>query len=476
MLFLPLVFVAYWSITRYLKAQNLLLLLASYFFYAIWDYRFLSLIILSSIVDYLIGLKMYKTTDQKKRKSLLFLSLGVNLGFLFVFKYFNFFSGSLAELCQILGFEASVITLTLLLPVGISFYTFQTLSYTLDIYRGTLTPTKSALNFFTYVAFFPQLVAGPIERATDFLPQIEKPRFFNQVQARDGMQQILWGLFKKVVIADNAALIVNAIFQEQSGLSGPILWIGGLAFVMQIYCDFSGYSDIAIGTAKLLGINLTQNFNNPYFSTNTTELWRRWHISLSTWFRDYIFQPLLLSLRNWKKKAVYCSTIVTFFLIGLWHGGNWTFIFFGLLQALFLSIEIYTMKSRKRFKKKNKGVLGAYYFTSWILTMLFWLFVCIIFRSDTLSESFSYISKMFHGSSKTVYQSLEHLGVWNFELIVISFGSILLFVCEFISKEKEHSLKVLPKNTILRYAVYMILSLCIIQYLNQEVEFIYFQF
>ena len=267
---------------------------------------------------------MGNAETERQKKILLGLSLLVNLGILFVFKYYNFFIESFTDLIYQVGLNINVTTLNIILPIGISFYTFQTLSYTIDIQKGRLKPTKDWVQFFTYVAFFPQLVAGPIERASNLLPQFEKARTFKYQQGLDGMRQILWGFFKKVVIADNIAVYVDAIFQNQSELYGIILVLGGILFIFQLYCDFSGYSDIAIGTAKLFGFELKQNFNNPYFATNTTELWRRWHISMSSWFRDYVYTPIVLRVRHLRKKAAYVATLITFTLIGIWHGANWT--------------------------------------------------------------------------------------------------------------------------------------------------------
>ena len=290
--FLPLVFALYWLLRNQLKAQNLLVLIASYCFYGFWDWRFLSLIILSSFVDFFIGKAVHQAEGMSKKKRLLWVSLLVNLGILFMFKYFDFFVGSFVEMANRVGVSANWTSLNWILPIGISFYTFQTLSYTIDIYKERMKPTDSILDFFVYVAFFPQLVAGPIERAVNLLPQFGVKRTFNYTQAVDGSRQLLWGLFKKVVIADNCAVYVDAIYNNQADLYGPILLLGGILFIMQIYCDFSGYSDAAIGSARLLGFELKQNFANPYFSTNSTEFWRRWHISMSTWFRDYVYQPL----------------------------------------------------------------------------------------------------------------------------------------------------------------------------------------
>ena len=289
LLFLPVVFLLYWFVfNKKLNLQNLLLLVSSYIFYGWWDYRFLSLIIFSSIIDFYCGLSIEKAHTKTTKKKWLLLSMFINLGFLGIFKYFNFFSQSLQEAFQSFGYQIDTLTLNIILPVGISFYTFQTMSYTIDVYRNKLKPTKDIIAFFAFVSFFPQLVAGPIERATNLLPQFYKKRQFNYANAVDGCRQILWGLFKKIVVADNCALIVNQVFDNYTEYNASSLLIGSVFFAFQIYGDFSGYSDIAIGTSRLFGFNLMQNFAFPYFSRDIAEFWRRWHISLSTWFRDYV--------------------------------------------------------------------------------------------------------------------------------------------------------------------------------------------
>ncbi len=349
-IFLPIVFILYWFVFKNnLKSQNTLLLAASYVFYGWWDWRFLGLILFSTLVDYTFGIAISKSNDPSKRKWLLWVSILVNLGFLGIFKYYNFFIDNLVTAFSVFGNELQSNTLDIILPVGISFYTFQTLSYTIDIYRKKLQPTKDYIAFSVFVAFFPQLVAGPIERATNLLPQFYKKRKFNYSEATEGMRQIQWGLFKKIVIADNCADIANQIFNNSADLHGSTLAIGALCFSIQIYCDFSGYSDIAIGTAKLFGVNLMQNFNFPYFSRDIAEFWRKWHISLSTWFRDYLYIPLggsrvsrFLSVRN---------VFIIFIVSGFWHGANWTFIVWGALHAVYFFTIITSEEKQKSFRR-----------------------------------------------------------------------------------------------------------------------------
>ncbi|MBU4332951.1 MAG: MBOAT family protein, partial [Candidatus Omnitrophica bacterium] len=344
--FLPIVFVLYWFLSgNNLKARNIILLVSSYIFYGWWDWRFLSLIVFSSLVDYLVGLGLSKSDARITRKILLLTSIIVNIGLLGFFKYFNFFIDSFTNAFTLFGFEFNSQRLNIILPVGISFYTFQTLSYSIDVYKRKISPTKDIVAFFAFVSFFPQLVAGPIERAANLLPQFYTKRIFDNRKAVDGMRQILWGLFKKVVIADNCANFVNDVFANHSIYNGSTLFIGVIFFAFQIYCDFSGYSDIAIGTSRLFGFNLMRNFAFPYFSRDIAEFWRRWHISLSTWFRDYIYIPIGGSKGSaWQKVR---NVFVIFIISGLWHGANWTFVVWGLLNALYFLPLMLSSRNRE---------------------------------------------------------------------------------------------------------------------------------
>ena len=353
-IFLPIVFLLYWFVfQRNLKLQNFFLLVVSYIFYGWWDWRFLSLIVFSSFVDYFVGVGLKKEENQSKRKLLLLTSILVNLGFLGFFKYYNFFADNFVEAFTLFGKQLNTYSLNIVLPVGISFYTFQTLSYSIDVYKRKLEPTEDVISFFAFVSFFPQLVAGPIERATNLLPQFYKKRKFDYSQAVDGMRQILWGLFKKIVIADNAAKVVNDVFSNYQDLNGSMLLIGGIFFAFQIYGDFSGYSDIAIGTARLFGFNLMKNFAFPYFSRDIAEFWRRWHISLSTWFRDYLYIPLGGSRGGtWMKVR---NTFAIFIVSGFWHGANWTFIIWGTLNAIYFLPLLLAKKNRSNLDVAAQG-------------------------------------------------------------------------------------------------------------------------
>ena len=344
-IFLPAVFLIYWLFKIHFKFQNFIIVLASYIFYGWWDWRFLSLILFSSIVDYGVGLKLKNEEKQVKRKILLWISIIVNLGFLGFFKYYNFFLDNFVSAFSFFGKEITVNSLNIILPVGISFYTFQTLSYTIDVYKKKLEPTKDFIAFSAFVSFFPQLVAGPIERATHLLPQFYKKRTFDYALAVDGLRQILWGLFKKVVIADNCAEYANWIFNNSADASGSTLILGAIFFTFQIYGDFSGYSDIAVGTARLFGFDLMKNFAFPYFSRDIAEFWRRWHISLSTWFRDYLYIPLGGSKGGTLSKVK--NTFIIFIVSGFWHGANWTFIVWGALNAIYFLPLLLLGKNRK---------------------------------------------------------------------------------------------------------------------------------
>jgi D-alanyl-lipoteichoic acid acyltransferase DltB (MBOAT superfamily) len=467
-IFLPTVFILYWFVFKNnLKFQNMLLLAASYLFYGWWDWRFLSLIIISSAVDYLVGLKLHTTNETRKRRFLLALSLTMNLGMLGFFKYFDFFRESFAELLTMAGFQVNAGTLNIILPVGISFYTFQTLSYTIDIYRRKIEPTANALAFFTFVSFFPQLVAGPIERAGKLLPQFTVKRNFDYSLAADGVKQALWGMFKKVVVADNLAPYVEQIFQNHTDYNGSTLLMGGLYFTIQIYCDFSGYSDIAIGTARLFGFDLMRNFAFPFFSRDIAEFWRRWHISLSTWFRDYMYVPMGGS-RVSKIKTIR-NVILVFTISGLWHGANWTFIFWGFLNGL---LFIPLMMSKRN--KQNKDIVAEGKYLPNIreimqmgLTFGFTIIAFIFFRSPNITEGFMYLGNIFSPSLLEL-PSGEFRA--NFYLVIV------LLVFEWIQRHKQHPLQFETIPVYLRYLAYYTILFFILNKGGQQESFIYFQF
>ncbi|WP_405369556.1 MBOAT family O-acyltransferase [Nonlabens sp. Asnod2-A12] len=469
LIFLPLCFILYWFVVnRNLKLQNAFILVASYFFYGWWDYRFLGLIAFSTVIDYSLGIAISKSQVKSRRKLLLFISLAINLGLLGFFKYFNFFVDSWIEAFNSLGYEMHASTLNIILPVGISFYTFQTLSYTIDVYREKLEPSKNLINFAAYVAFFPQLVAGPIERATNLLPQFSKKRVFNEEQAISGVNLILWGLFQKVVIADSCAPYVNSIFNNYESMNSLSLILGAVYFAFQIYCDFAGYSNIAIGTARLLGFDLMRNFNYPYFSRDMAEFWRRWHISLSTWFRDYLYIPLGGSRGS--KWMQLRNVFIIFLVSGLWHGANWTFVFWGFLHALFFVPILLLNRNRNNLDQVAKGKLlpsfkemGQMLFT-FLLACITWVF----FRAPNIAAAFDYLKNVFtEASFKIEYLNIER---YNIEMLLILF---IFVMYEWFHREEEHPFTGKWKWIKIASVILMLLTLGV--YSNHQ-DFIYFQF
>jgi len=472
LIFLPIVFFLYWYVTnKNLKVQNVLLLLSSYFFYACWDWRFLFLLIFSTLLDYYTGIKMGEAKNQRIKKIWFWLSITINLGFLGIFKYYNFFAASFATSIAQLGFEVNPWTLKVLLPVGISFYTFHGLSYVIDIYKNKIIPEKDFVTYSLFVSFFPLLVAGPIERATHLLPQIQKKRTFDYSKAVDGLRQILWGLFKKIVIADQCAAYANMVFNHPGDYSGSTHVLGAIFFTFQIYCDFSGYSDIALGTARLFGIELLRNFAFPYFSRDIAEFWRRWHISLSTWFKDYLYIPLggskggtLMKVRN---------TFIIFLVSGFWHGANWTFIVWGLLNALYIMPSILLNTNRTNLEIVAKGKLfpgladAASILLAFALTVLAWIF----FRAASLGDAISYIQEIW---SPSLFSLPEMSGKTIILLLLIT---VFMFI-EWIGREQQYAIAGLgikwPK--MLKWPAYYTMISVIIYFSGSEEQFIYFQF
>lgn len=474
-IFLPIVFLLYWFVAqKNLKLQNALIVLASYVFYGWWDWRFLSLIIFSTVVDYLVGQKLRVEEKQSKRKVLLWTSILVNLGFLGFFKYYNFFLENFVDAFSLFGMQINANSLNIILPVGISFYTFQTLSYTIDVYKKKLEPTKDFIAFSAFVCFFPQLVAGPIERATNLLPQFYKKRTFEYHKAVDGMRQILWGLFKKVVIADNCAEFANQIFNNSADMNGSTLVLGAIFFTFQIYGDFSGYSDIAIGTSRLFGFDLKQNFATPYFSRDIAEFWRRWHISLSTWFRDYLYIPLGGSRGGtWMKVR---NTFAIFLVSGFWHGANWTFIIWGALNAIYFLPLLLTNNNRKNLGVVAEGKLLPSFrelfamLTTFILTVFAWIF----FRAENLNHAFNYIGGIF---SESIF-SIPLFGGRMDAFITMILIIIFLFV-EWVGRSGKYATEHLlnSNNIYIRVFIYFIIINMILYYTkNGSQSFIYFQF
>ena len=468
--FLPVVFLLYWFVTpQKMNFQSIILLGASYFFYACWDYRFLFLLIFSTLLDYFTGLKIFYSKTARERKFWLWLSIFINVGFLGFFKYYNFFADSFVNAVSNFGFHIDTWTLTIILPVGISFYTFHGLSYILDIYNGKIKPEKNFINYSVFVSFFPLLVAGPIERATHLLPQIREKRYFDYTQAVDGLKQILWGLFKKIVIADSCALYVNEFFGHSGSYSGSTLVVGVILFAFQIYCDFSGYSDIAIGTAKLFGIKLNRNFAFPYFSRDIAEFWRRWHISLASWFRDYLYIPLGGSKGNaWMKIR---NTFIIFLVSGLWHGAKSTFIVWGTLNAIYFLPLLLLKRHRYHLDvvAQGKHFPTVREFFKMLVTFGLVLFGWIFFRSANVGEAITYIKGIFTSSLFTM-PALKPVGLLIF--------LILFLLIEWSGREQQYGLAKIGFNRprILRWIIYYLIIFAII-FSNSGVKpFIYFQF
>ena len=473
-LFLPLVFVLYWFVTnRSLRLQNVLLLVASYFFYACWDWRFMFLLLFSTALDYYTGLRMEEASGPRARKVWFWLSVGINLGFLGVFKYYNFFADSFASGLALLGVQAHPATLQVILPVGISFYTFHGLSYVIDIYQQRIKAERNAVDYALFVSFFPLLVAGPIERATHLLPQIRRSRIFSYDRAADGMRQILWGLFKKIVIADNCAVYANVLFDDPMAHSGSALFLGAIFFAFQIYGDFSGYSDIALGTARLFGIELLRNFSYPYFSRDMAEFWRRWHISLSSWFRDYLYIPLGGSKGGFWMKVR--NTFAIFLVSGFWHGANWTFLVWGAMNALFYMPLLISGKNRDHVEVVAAGRIlptpreFMQMSATFLLTVLAWIF----FRAENLPHAIQYLTQLFSGP----------WGVPRFDgiqrLPVLALLMVLFIAVEWTGRTREHPLATCTaiRSRAVRWSIYAFIIFLIGMYMPaEESPFIYFQF
>jgi alginate O-acetyltransferase complex protein AlgI len=472
--FLPIVFILYWSIAKErLAYQNRLLLIASYFFYACWDWRFLILLIFSTLLDYFSAFKIHKSKTNKDAIFWLWLSIGINLGFLGIFKYYNFFISSFSDALTLLGLRVNYSTIQIVLPVGISFYTFHGLSYVIDIYKKKIHPEKNLINYALFVSFFPLLVAGPIERATHLLPQVKNKRAFNYLNAVNGLRQILWGLFKKIVIADNCAELANTIFNNSPSYTGSALFIGAIMFTFQIYADFSGYSDIAIGTSRLFGFELIRNFNFPYFSRDIAEFWRRWHISLSTWFRDYVYIPLGGSRGNkWQKVR---NMFIIFIVSGFWHGANWTFLAWGALNAIYItpSILLNTHRNNLDIVAKDRYLPSLKELLSMMLTFGLTILAWIFFRSNTIEHALSIISKIL---SPTLLTSPN---LPNLEKLITTLLLVGIFILiEWGGRDGQYAIESfgLKWKRPLRFAFYYSIIISIVWFGGNEQQFIYFQF
>ena len=473
MIFLPVVFLLYWFVFKRLKWQNLLILVASYVFYGWWDWRFLILIVITSLSSYVSGLLIKRYEGHRGRqKAVSAANIILNLGILATFKYFNFFVGSFEALFQALGMEMDWPTMRIILPVGISFYTFQALSYSIDVYSRKIEPTRDIIAFFSFISFFPQLVAGPIERAANLLPQMLRDRTFDYATAVDGMRQMLWGFFKKLIIADTCAEVVNQTWDGMSGLPGLNLFIAAVLFSFQIYADFSGYSDIAIGCAKLFGIRLTTNFRVPYLSRNLREFWRRWHITLMSWFTQYVYYPLGGS-RHSRARTIF-NTIVVFALSGLWHGANWTYVLWGLYHAvLFIPLILLGIKAHKDTVAAGRLLPTWRELASMVVTFLLVTFGLVIFRAPDLAQLSDYVGRMFS-------PSLFKLSGLTMKMATSLLWCAGLLLVEWVQREREHVLQIdgyrLFATKPVRLAIYAAIVFMIFYFAGQVQTFIYFQF
>ncbi len=477
--FLAVVFALYWLI-RDRTGQNLLIVLSSYFFYGWWDWRFMGLMLAASLVDYATGLGLEATRRPLYRRLLLAVSLCTSLGLLGFFKYFNFFAENLQAAAAALGWELSPVTLRLVLPVGISFYTFQTMSYALDIYRGRMRATRNLIDYLAFVSFFPQLVAGPIERATALLPQFTAERRFDYAAAVDGCRQMLWGFFKKLVVADNLAPLVERYYGNVAGSSGLELAFATFCFAFQIYCDFSAYSDIAVGTAKLFGIQLMRNFAYPYFSQSVAEFWRRWHISLSTWFRDYLYIPLGGSRGSWLRKTF--NVMVTFMVSGLWHGASWNFVIWGTLHGLGTLPAVLTGGKERRGPNDTPGgealVLGPVTVLRIVATFVFVYLTWVFFRAATFDDAVTVLTK-FVSPGIWTWSSGEYVAILdaNADSRWTLFWLAVLVAAEWVQRRHTHPLTVGSWPRPLRWVLYTVLVGVILFFgTKNQGQFIYFQF
>jgi len=479
--FLLIVFLIYWLAKSSFRIQNLLLLVASYVFYGWWDWRFLILLIFVSLFNYLIGIQIDAGRTEWHRKAFLITGIAINFWILGLLKYFNFFIEGFVDFVSLLGYQIRGTTIDVILPLGISFYIFLSISYLLDIFKGTTSAEKNLIDVLLALSFFPIILAGPIQRPSTLLPQIRTARVFEYHQVSDGLRQILWGLFVKIAVADNLAPFVDEVFDSYSNSPGSTLLIGALFYTIQIYADFSGYSNIAIGTASILGFRLMKNFNYPYFARDITDFWKRWHISLTTWFRDYLFLPVSFAI-SWKIKTekvlviktdlfIYIiASLLTWFMTGLWHGANYTFVIWGLLHGLLLIFYRWQTKSRKRILKKlnidNNNILLS--FTEWMFTFLFIVLTWVVFRSESVWESIEYIKGIF---SPSLFSNPGDLPVKEIAI------ALLFLIIEYRQRGKNHALQFEKLNRVwVRWSIYASLVFIILLFGGGAQEFIYFQF
>jgi alginate O-acetyltransferase complex protein AlgI len=467
--FLVFFFLYWFVLKKSLKLQNLLILAGSYFFYAWSDWRLLSYLIVASAVNYFLGIYISKTENLKKRKLLLWLGMIQGVGGLFYFKYFNFFIISFQEAFASIHIDLNIHTLKIIVPIGISFFTFKTISYLLDVDKGKMKASNDWVVFFGYVAFFPSLLSGPIDKAKMFIPQLEKKRTFNNDEAVDGMKQILWGLFKKLVVADNCSPITNQIFETYQQQPASALVYGAFLYTIQLYADFSGYTDMAIGFSRLIGFKITKNFDFPLFAQNIAEFWRKWHISLTSWLTEYVFTPLNIAFRDYGNAGIILAIIINFAIIGMWHGANWTYLVFGLLHG-FYYIPLILRGSMNKKKKIAKGKLFPTFrqainiAATFILVMLTFIF----FRAESVSQAITYIGDMFSKSILTKVDIKLFTFIWVPVLIIV----------EWLGRDQNYAIEhtFSGSSKFIRWAMYFAIAIVIFLFAGKGDQFIYLQF
>jgi D-alanyl-lipoteichoic acid acyltransferase DltB (MBOAT superfamily) len=475
-LFFSIFYIVYWKVFGgNFKYQNLFLLAGSYFFYAWFDIRFLLLLVISSLFNYFIAIKIAKTEDEKKRRIVVLIGLIQGLGTLFFFKYFDFFIISIVNAFASIGVHLSNVSLNLVLPLGISFYTFRTISYILDVDNEKIEPTKDWSVFLNYVSFFPSLLAGPIDRATLLIPQLESKRTLRYEMLVNGFRQILWGLFAKLVIADNCTAITNEIFDNYKTSSSSAMVMGAFLYVIQIYADFSGYSNMAIGIGKLLGFNITRNFNYPFFAHNIADFWQRWHMSLTSWMTEYVYTPLSFMLRDYKKYGTILAIIINFILVGLWHGPKWTFILFGLVHGLyFIPLILSGSLNKKKATLNDKLIPSFKEFIAIISTFTIVTFTAVLFKAETLGIAVIYYKSMF---TESLF-SIPSIASGNLMLIITLFFIFVLIIVEWIGRNQEYGIHsiLLNRPRFYRWSFYYFLIISIFIFGVVSQKYVYFKF
>ena len=473
-LFFTLFFVVYWFIcNRNLKLQNGLLLIGSYVFYAWSDWRFLFFLIGVSLLNFFLGIYIEKSTSEKTKKFLLYIGLIQGIGGLAFFKYYNFFITSFKDVFATVNISLNLSTLNIIIPLGISFFTFRTISYLLDIDKGKIKATQDWIVFFNYLSFFPSLLSGPIDKAKMFIPQLERNRIFEHNQAIDGMRQILWGLFKKVVVANNCAIITTEIFKNYQDLPASSLLIGAFLYTIQIYADFSGYSDMAIGFSRLLGFSITKNFDFPFFSQNIAEYWRKWHISLTAWLTEYVFTPLSIAFRDYGNNGLIAAIVINFTIIGIWHGANWTYVLFGFLHGCyFIPLILKGTMNKKKKIAKDKFFPTFLEIFNVLKTFTLVMLTFIIFKADNITQAFDFYKHLF---SATLFKMPKV----DFSVVLISFFfTIVMLVVEWMNRETEHGLVVNKiKSVYVRWIIYYAIIVSMLFFgIFTDNQFIYFKF